>query len=88
MERYMEQIILGYDHENSLDPVWLEQLPFFMKVIEMDALLCRLGYALDNDVPLEEEGMVKYLFRCIEEDIPYLGLYDPIFSPEHPFSIN
>ncbi len=88
MGRYMDQVMLGYDRENSLDPAWLEQLPFFMKVIEMDALLCRLGYALDNDVPLEEAGVVNYLIRCIEEDIPYLGLYDPIFSPEHPFSID
>jgi hypothetical protein len=54
----------------------------------MEALMCRLGYALDNNIPLEEEGMVNYLIRCIEEDIPYLGLYDPIFSPEHPFSLD
>ena len=83
----MEQIMLGYDRENSLDPAWLERFPLFMKVIEMEALLCRLGYALDNDVPLEEEGAVNYLFRCIEKDIPYLGLFDPVFSPERPFML-
>ncbi|MBN2385712.1 MAG: phosphotransferase [Anaerolineales bacterium] len=88
MQRSMDGVMLGYSRENSLDPAWLDRLPFFLKVIEMEALMCRLGYALDNNIPLEEEGAVNYLVRCIEEDIPYLGLYDPIFSPEQPFSLD
>lgn len=88
MQRGMDQVLLGYSRQNSLDPAWLERLPFFLKVIEMDALLCRMGYALDNDVPLEEQGTVDFLARCIEEDIPYLGMFDSIYSPEHPFSLD
>ena len=88
MQRYMEQVLLGYARENPPDPSWLDSLPFFLKVIEMDGLMCRLGYAADNELPLEDEGEVKYLIRCIEEDIPYRGLYDPIFSPADPFSLD
>jgi Ser/Thr protein kinase RdoA (MazF antagonist) len=89
MRHYMEQVMLGYDRENTPDPSWLEDLPFFLKLVEMEDLLCRLGYAADNELhDAENESAIKYLVRCVEEDIPYLGLFDPIFSPEHPLSLD
>ncbi len=87
MRRYMDQIMLGYCRENSLDSAWLDRLPFFLKLVEMDSLMCRLGYAMDNDLPVDEPDVVKYLVRCVEEDIPWLGLYAPIFSADSPFSL-
>ncbi len=87
MRRYMEQVLLGYSRENTPDPSWPDSLPFFLEVTEMDDLMSRLGYAADNGLPLEDEGEITYLVRCVEEDIPYRGLYDPIFSPADPFSL-
>ena len=35
---------------------------------------------------LDEE--LAYTLKCVEEDIPYLGFFDSIYSPQHPFRIN
>ena len=66
---------------------WLERLPLFLKVVEMESLLSRLEYRRDNCIPLLDDGEVGYLINCIEQEIPYLGFFDPIFSAEEPFSL-
>ena len=89
MEACFEQVLAGYARYNTLAPFWLECLPLFLKVVEMEGLLSCLEYRLANELPLDldTDGEMAYLIRCIEEDIPFLGFFDPIYSPEHPFSL-
>lgn len=87
MEYYFDQVMLGYTRENTLASDWLERLPLFLKVVEMDSLLCRLEYRAANALPLVGDSEVNYLVYCVEQDIPHLGLFDPSFDPEHPFSL-
>lgn len=86
MQRYFEQVMLGYSQENRLGQEWLGRLPLFLKVVEMESLLSRLDYRTANSLPLLEDGEINYLICCIEDEIPYLGFFDSIYSAEDPFS--
>ena len=89
MHRYYAHILDGYCQENVLPGFWLEKLPFFLKVISLESLTGRLDYWQINQEPVteDEQGEIDYWINCIEQDIPYLGLFDPVFNPEHPFCI-
>lgn len=87
MERYFEQVMLGYNRENTLEQVWLQRLPLFLKVVEMESLLSRLEYRHTNNLARLGDGEIDYLKSCIESDIPYLGFFEPIFSAVTPFSL-
>jgi len=85
MDRYMEQVLEGYNRENSLSAEWLERLPLFLQVIQMEEFLHYVQYL---DGPDEEiQAGLNYKRRCIEEDIPYLGFFDSIYSPDRPFAL-
>ena len=84
MEHYMEQVLAGYGRENSLSEEWMEQLPLFIKLIQVEEFL---HYAQYLDEPDDElQGELNYKIKCIENDVPYMGFYDDIYSPEKPFS--
>jgi Ser/Thr protein kinase RdoA (MazF antagonist) len=85
MERYMEQVLTGYTRENSLSDEWLARLQLFLHLIQMQELQ---HFAQYLDEPDEEiQAGLRYKIQCIENDIPYLGFFDPIFSPESPFEL-
>jgi Ser/Thr protein kinase RdoA (MazF antagonist) len=85
MDRYMDQVMKGYHRENSLTTEWLERLPLFIKLIQMEEFL---HYAQYLDDPDEEiQAGLKYKIKCIEEEIPYMGFFDRIYSPEKPFTL-
>lgn len=85
MARYMEHILTGYTRENTLSEAWLARLPLFLRLIQMQELL---HYAQYLDEPDEEtQARLRYKIHCIENDVPYLGFFDPVFSPERPFEL-
>lgn len=52
----------------------------------VDLIRAELHFAQYLDTPDEEiQAGLRYKIRCIENDIPYLGFFDRIFSPERPF---
>ena len=85
MEHYMEQVMEGYNRENSLSDEWLERLPLFINLIQVEEFL---HYAQYLDEPDDElQGELNYKIKCIENAIPYMGFFDDIYSPEKPFSL-
>jgi Ser/Thr protein kinase RdoA (MazF antagonist) len=85
MEHYMEQVMEGYNRENSLSPEWLARLPLFVRLIQVEEFLHFVQYI---DEPDEEiQAQLDYKIKCIEDDIPYMGFFDGIYSPERPFSL-
>lgn len=85
MDRYMEQVMTGYNRENTLSDDWLARLPLFLRLIQMQELMHFAQYLDDPDEDLQSE--LRYRIHCIENDIPYLGFYDDAFSPERPFEL-
>jgi Ser/Thr protein kinase RdoA (MazF antagonist) len=85
MDRYMEQVMEGYNNENTLSNEWLRRLPLFLRLVQMQELM---HFAQYLDEPEEEiQAELRYKIRCIENDIPYMGFFDDIYSPEKPFSL-
>ncbi len=83
MDNYMEQVMVGYTRENTLNEVWLDRLPLFLRLIQMQELMHYAQYLDEPDKELQ--AGLRYKIRCIEEDIPYMGFFDDIFSPKRPF---
>ncbi len=85
MDHYFDQVMQGYNRENSLDEQWLKRLPLFLKLVQVEEFLYFVQYIDSED---EEIGAgLNYKIKCIEEDIPYLGFFDSIYSPEKPFAL-
>ena len=89
MDHYFDQILQGYMQQYTLPSFWLDELPFFLKVIEMESLLERMAYFQNDPQQVSEvdRAEMDYLARCIEGDIPYLGMFDSIFNHKHPFRL-
>jgi Ser/Thr protein kinase RdoA (MazF antagonist) len=85
MDHYFEQVMGGYEQENSLDKEWLARLAFFLKLVHIVEFLHFVQYIDEPDENLQAQ--LNYRIKCIEDDIPYLGFFAPIYSPENPFSL-
>ena len=81
----MEQVMEGYQRENSLSADGLAHLPLFIQLVQVEAFLYYVQYI---DEPENEfQGKLNYMIQCIENEIPYMGFFDHIYSPEKPFSL-
>jgi len=85
MDRYMDQVMEGYNRENTLTAEWLERLPLFIKLIQIEEFLHYAQYIKDPDE--EVQSGLRYKQKCIEDEIPYMGFFDLIYSPEKPFAL-
>jgi Ser/Thr protein kinase RdoA (MazF antagonist) len=85
MEHYMEQVMIGYNRENTLSSAWLGRLPLFLRLVQMQELIYFAQYLDGQDEDIQ--GGLRYKIRCIEEELPYLGFFDPGFNPEEPFRL-
>lgn len=85
MDRYMEQVLEGYNRENTLSAEWLARLPLFVRLIQVEEFLYFVQYIDDPDA--EMQARLNYKIKCIENDIPYMGFFDAIYSPQKPFSL-
>ena len=75
----------GYKEENELPKEALEQLPTFILLVQVEEFLHYLRYL---EVPDQEiQAGLSYKIKCIEDEIPYMGFFDPIYDPSHPFKL-
>jgi len=84
MDHYMENVFEGYAKENVITDECLEQIPLFIKLIHVEEFLHYVQYIHNTD-DFEVQHHLNYLIACIEQDLPYMGFFDPIFSPQTPF---
>jgi len=87
MGRYFELVMEGYEKENHLSDVWLERLPLFLKLVEMESIIAYFQYYGEGSLDSKDQASLDYLVYCVENDVPHLGFFDSIFSPENPFSL-
>jgi Ser/Thr protein kinase RdoA (MazF antagonist) len=88
MDRYMGHVMQGYTRENTLSAEWLDRMPLFLRLIQMQELIHYAQYLDDPDLDEEIQAGLRYKIKCIENDIPYLGFFDDLYSPETPFALN
>ena len=61
--------------------------PGGMVLIEMEAILSEFRDTSLNGCDDEYDGAMAYQLKCIEDDIPFLGFFDSIYSHRHPFQL-
>lgn len=85
MAHYMEQVMAGYNRENTLSAAWMQHLPLFLRLVQMQELSYFAQYLDEPDEDIQ--GGLRYKIHCIEEELLYLGFFDPGFNPEKPFRL-
>lgn len=87
MDKFFDTVLKGYASEHTLTDTWLKRLPTFLKLIEMEAFLSEARDVSINGSEDVDDGAIAYQRKCIEEDIPFLGFFDGVYFPEHPFEL-
>jgi Ser/Thr protein kinase RdoA (MazF antagonist) len=85
MEHYMDQVLQGYWRANWISTEWLARLPLFIRLIQMEEFLHYFKYIDNKDERMQLK--IAYKIKCIEDEIPYMGFFDDIYSPKRPFSM-
>lgn len=72
-QEFMRDFLQGYSRENTLDPKWLRELPFFLKLREIDLFgLIQHDFDMEN---LDDPWCVSYMEgrkELIDQDVPYI----------------
>ena len=78
-----KRLMEGYSQENTLDGFWLQQIPYFLKLREMDLYVVIHRSCDLNDLdPWCQSFMTNRKYN-IEHNVPYLDIN---FDEENPFS--
>ncbi|MCR8645468.1 phosphotransferase [Paenibacillus sp. N1-5-1-14] len=85
MDNYFEIVLDGYRSETQVDDSMLDKLPLFIQANLMENILALFEIMRDNGEELECDEELSYLIKCMEDDIPYFGFFDEIYSVEEPF---
>jgi amicoumacin kinase len=74
----LENMLVGYAREHSLGPEWVEQIPHFLKVVEMNIYIAihehnqAVLQSHPEAVPPKHRALLSRYRYQIEQDVPYL----------------
>ncbi len=85
MDDYFKIVLEGYRSETHFSNTMVDQLPLFIKATLMENILDRFEIMQNNGEERECDGGLSYLIKCLEDDIPYKGFFNEIYSCEEPF---
>lgn len=85
MDAYFAVVLEGYRSETKLDDRLLEQLPLFIRANIMENITDTFEVMQRPGEEQECDERLSYLIACIEKDIPYMGFFHEMYSPESPF---
>lgn len=63
----------------------LDMLPLFINVNLMENILGEFEQLMNNGEDPECDEVQSFLIKCLEDDIPYKGFFNEIYSYEEPF---
>ncbi|MBH5317583.1 phosphotransferase [Paenibacillus sp. GSMTC-2017] len=84
MDNYFKTALEGYRSETKIEDSMLNMLPLFIKAIHMEYVLSQIQDIRNGEDLMSEEALL-YAIKCLEDDLPYLGFFDDIYSCEEPF---
>lgn len=85
MENYFETVLAGYRSETQIDNAILGNLSLFIQITIVENIIDAFEVMKNNGEELECDEELSYLIKCLEDDIPYKGFFDDIYSIETPF---
>lgn len=77
IENFCRHFFIGYSQENILNPVWLSEIPFFLKLREID-LYAQIIFSFGGVENVDDPWCLNYLKdrkSKIENNVPYIA-YD------------
>jgi Ser/Thr protein kinase RdoA (MazF antagonist) len=70
---FMRDFLRGYSQENKLDPIWLAELPNFLKLREVDLYaLIHFSFDLESEDDPWVTGYMEGRKERIEAGLPYI----------------
>ena len=70
---FMRDFLRGYKQENKLDPVWLAELPYFLKLREIDLYaIIHFSFDLENEDDPWIKGYMEGRKQRIDAGLPYI----------------
>lgn len=85
MDDYFEIVLAGYRSETKIDDSMLNKLPLFIQLTLIDNIVDSFEVMQNNGEEQKCDEELSYLIKCLEDDIPYKGFFDDIYSCEAPF---
>lgn len=87
MDNYFAHVLAGYRSETTISDEMLMHMPFMIQVVLMENIIDEFETLTNEGEEIECDGEQAYRIRCIMDDIPYLGFFHPIYSPDAPFEL-
>ncbi|SFS66198.1 Ser/Thr protein kinase RdoA involved in Cpx stress response, MazF antagonist [Paenibacillus sp. BC26] len=85
MDDYYDTVLAGYRSETGIEDAMLAHLPLFIQVNLMENIMDAFEVMRNNGEEPECDEELSYRIKCLEDDIPYMGFFDAIYSYEEPF---
>ena len=85
MDEYFDVVLSGYRSETIIDDSLLKQLQLFIKLTILEDIVDAFEVAFNEGEELEDDEERAYLFKCLEDEIPYKGFFYEIYSCDTPF---
>ncbi|RJE84733.1 aminoglycoside phosphotransferase [Paenibacillus sp. 1011MAR3C5] len=85
MDDYFATVIDGYRSETDIDNSMLDKFPLFLKATLMEGIVDTFEVMSNNCEDPECDEELSYRIKCLEDDIPYRGFFDEMYSCENPF---
>lgn len=87
MHRCFSTMLEEYHKHFNPDFDAIKYLPVFLKAVHLENILEPMRELYYSDQALIPDKEILYHLHCLENNIEYLGLFDQVFNPEHPFSL-
>ena len=85
MCEYFSTVITGYRTETEISDSSLDELHLFIQVNLMEEIVDTFEVARNNGKTIECDEELAYRVKCLEDDIPFIGFFNEIYSCEAPF---
>jgi Ser/Thr protein kinase RdoA (MazF antagonist) len=70
---FMQDFLRGYSQENNLNPIWLKELPYFLKLREIDLYaIIHFSFDLENEDDPWITGFLDGRKERIDTGLPYI----------------
>lgn len=87
MDDYFRQILEGYREETDLPEEALAQLPLMIQTVLLENIIDEFEVQLAETGTFENDEEQAYRMKCMIDNIPFMGFFDGIYQPEHPFTL-
>ncbi len=87
MDKYFSIILDGYRSETTITADELTNLPIMIQAVLMENIIDEFEVQKAETGEFENDEEQAYRMECMLRDIEYMGFFDGIYDPAHPFEL-